>query len=421
MITTLALLLAVLSTVVTGFLPAHRGLRTSHHHLFLASNENCKHNSRIIVVGKIILDKYGNPKDRNDGDNDETVTIGGGGPQAAFGACAGLAARDLLTWEGEKWELITVEYKDTSPPKQDVTFLAPIGLKNWTPEMTKSLNSLLPMLQTPPVLIASHEHITPTINIWHDENEIVNWMPVNGSFGEEGADGLWRNRPSAHDILDAIKGYDGKFILHAILEAGNNSPAKGLDALPFFNSTLMDRVSVASIEPIVFPDEAGIVSPEDISQVISLIKRVEASLSAPCKPENDNKLLVISPDRPCYDALFSNSDFEHTSTDVQETEFAVRDGANGSFIKSVASELAMPSATLNTLDGTPVNPTGAGNAYSGAYAACRATGSSAEEAASLANAVGAVVCEFENLPQWRWEVLERVAAAACEVRSNVRI
>jgi len=416
------LLLAAILVVVTGFLPPqrldchHGGLRGSP--LFLAANnENWKENPRVIVVGKIILDKYGDPETQND---DAKVTIGGGGPQTAWGACAALAVRDmLLICEGEKWEPVRVENKNkaATPPKQSVAFLAPIGLVNWTPEMTDSLNALLPMLQTPPILVTSNEHITPTINIWHDENEMVNWMPVNGSFSEHGADGLWRNRPCAQDILDAIKGHDGDFFLHAILESGDDPTGKGLDALPFFNATLMNRVSGVGIEPIVFPNETtGVVSCEDRIGVSSLIRKVEASLSDSCRANGDKKLLVVSPDRPCYNALFSDSNFTHNTTNTQETEYAVRDGAKGSFI----NQILLPPATLNTPDGTPINPTGAGNAYSGAYVACRASGSSVEEAGVLANAVGAVVCEYEHLPPWTWAVLERVAEAACEVGENVR-
>ncbi|KAL7541523.1 hypothetical protein ACHAXR_013197 [Thalassiosira sp. AJA248-18] len=396
---------AVLSAVVTGFLsppptPTHplvgRGLRLRSTLLGVVTNndENSEDNPHVVVVGKVILDKYGEPKVQHDDDGDAKVTIGGGGPQAAWGACAGLAARDImLTWEGEKWEPVRTEKKANLPlpPKQRVTFLAPIGLQNWTPARTAN---------------ACNTAIT------------LNWMPVNGSFGEDGANGLWRDRPSAQDILDAIHDYDGDIVLHAILEAGDNPTGKGLDALPFFNSTLMNRVSAASIEPIVFPNEAtGLVSNDDRDGVISLINRVEASLSASCKGNNDRKLLVLSPDRPCYDALFSNGAFAQRSMDVQETEFAVRNGAKGSFTKNAI----IPSATLDTPDGIPVNPTGAGNAYSGAYVACRASGSSAEEAASIANAVGAAVCEHEHLPPWTWEVLDRITEAACEVREKVEV
>lgn len=391
-------------------------------------NHNKQHSSkiydssRIIVVGKIILDKYGNPDDGFD--DDSKVTIGGGGPQAAWGACASTAVRDLLlNSKGDKWELTKVNKDDAEPPpKQNISFLAPIGTKNWTPEMSDALNGLLPMLERPPYLITSHEHITPTINIWHDENEMVNWKPVNGSFGDEGADGLWRNRPKADDILDVIHGYEGDITLHAILEAGSNPTGKGEDALPFFNSTLMNRVSTTSIEPIVFPDETGNVSREDSNGVISLIERVQACIkSDSCKQkEQDKTMLIISPDRPCYDALFLNTKIKHNNMHHNKmTEFAVRNGANGSFING--DSLIIPSATLKTFDRKPINPTGAGNAYSGAYAACRGSGSSALEAACLANGIGAVFCEYEHMPPWSWNVLERVAEAAIEVRNKVNI
>mmetsp|Transcript_5125 Transcript_5125/g.11146 ORF Transcript_5125/g.11146 Transcript_5125/m.11146 type:complete len:433 (-) Transcript_5125:99-1397(-) len=411
--------------VVTGFWPPHRldyfGLRSrSRSNLFFAADESRERSPRVVVVGKIILDQYGDPcRVQND---DAKVTIGGGGPQASWGACAGLAVRDhLLTTGGEKnqWVPVREEDRATLPPKQNVSFLAPIGLKNWSLERTNALNSLLPMLQTPPILVPSNDHITPTINIWHDENEVVNWMPVNGSFGDEGAGGLWMNRPSAQDILDAIMGHEGDVVLHAILEAGDNPTGKGLDALPFFNATLMNRVSSAGIEPIVFPDETtGRVSNEDRMGVSSLIRRVEASLSESCIGNENEKMLVVSPDRPCYSALLSDDNFSCNSEEhvCKTTEFAVRDGAKGSFV----NESIIPPATLNTPDGGPINPTGAGNAYAGAYVSCRASGSSAEEAAILANAVGAVVCEYDNLPPWTWEVLDRVARAACEIKDEVR-
>ena len=116
-----------------------------------------------------------------------------GGLQASGGACADLAVRDLLTLKGKECELPPTCAVDSALPKQKVTFLAPIGTKNWTPARTDALNALLPMLQTPPILIESNNHVTPTINSWHDDNDMVNWIPVNGSFSEEGAGGLWKN------------------------------------------------------------------------------------------------------------------------------------------------------------------------------------------------------------------------------------
>ena len=103
---------------------------------------------------------------------------------------------------------ITIDYDDDeaslTPLRQDVTFLAPVGLENWTPSMTESLGYLLPMLRTPPILVTSNNHVTPAIQIWHDKYENVTWDPVDDSFGMGGADDLWRVGPSARGILDAI-------------------------------------------------------------------------------------------------------------------------------------------------------------------------------------------------------------------------
>lgn len=49
------------------------------------------------------------------------------------------------------------------------------------------------------------------------------WL-VDGSFGEEGAGGLWKDRPNAEDILNVIMSLDGESVaLHAILESGHNA------------------------------------------------------------------------------------------------------------------------------------------------------------------------------------------------------
>lgn len=61
---------------------------------------------------------------------------------------------------------------------------------------------------------------------------------------------------------------------------------------------------MASIEPIVFPDNTGVVSSNDISNVSSLIVRIEASLVASSDIDGST---FISPDRPCYNALVSFS------------------------------------------------------------------------------------------------------------------
>eukprot|EP00970_Alexandrium_tamarense_P009734 scaffold1954_cov146-Alexandrium_tamarense.AAC.3 len=392
-------------------------------HLAAGNEDDDAHRKRrrVVVIGKIIIDLYGDPSGPSgkvSTSDESSVTVGGGGPQAAFGAAAALAVREYylhptIDHASELKSSLAV------PPKQPITFLAPIGMKNWTPDKAYALDELLlPVLETPPLLIQSYDHITPTINIWHDENEIVQWMPVNGSFGEEGADGLWRNRPSAQDVLNAMStGCDTEpeLVLHAILESGCNPAGGRMDSLMLLNSTLLEQCAVIGVEPIVFPDdETKKVSQEDNNAVKALIRSVNDALDAVRNANGSAKLLVVTPDRPCYNGAFS-------TTEIQQLpvlkEVIVRDGANGSF----TNNLKIPSATLRTNDKSPINPTGAGNAYSAAFVACRGTGSTVEEAASLATAVGAVVCEYEHLPPWTWEVLDRIADGVFEVSKQLHL
>ena len=369
-------------------------------------------NRRVIVVGKIIIDQYGDPSKRSK-DDAMRFTVGGGGPQAAWGAAAALACRDYFFLKDES----SINIDSLLPPKQPVTFIAPIGLQNWTPQHAAALESvLLPALDIPPILIESENHITPTINIWHDENEIQKWHPVDGSFDAMGADGLWRNRPSATDLLSVIQSYHSRsdrnenIILHSILESGSKPTGGGEDSLFLNNQDLVSKTDVLGIEPIVFPDDdTHKVSDEDGKRVNGLILRAKKSL---VKDGERNKLLVVTPDRACFDSAFANDTIEHCDTSM---EIIVRDGANGSFRK----QQQIPSARLQTFNNQPINPTGAGNAYSAAYVACRGTGMEAIEAAVLATAVGAVVCEYEHLPEWSWDVLQRIAEAAKEVDAKL--
>ncbi|KAL7488176.1 hypothetical protein ACHAW6_013771 [Cyclotella cf. meneghiniana] len=394
--------------------------------------DRCR-NRRIVIVAKIIIDNYGDPSQRSDDSALSALKVGGGGPQAAWGAAAALAVRDHFFRDDSSTANFRTSTQlsskanspiTSSPPKQPVTFIAPIGLQNWTPQHATALdNLLLPAIDVPPVLISSNDHITPTINIWHDENEIVQWYPVDGSFDAIGADGLWRNRPSATDILAVLKNdiqkplcdVEASIVLHCILESGKCPTGKGEDALFLNDSELLRRIAVLGIEPIVFPDDdTRRVSDEDGKSVNRLIEKVKQSLATEIDP--DDKLLVVTPDIACFDSAFANDDTAWPKQSLVSTEIVVRNGAKGSFIKD---QQKIPSATLQTPDNKPLNPTGAGNAYSAAFVACRGTGSTRKEAAVLATAVGAVVCEYEHLPGWSWAVLERVAEAAREVATKL--
>ena len=361
---------------------------------------------RVVVVGKIIIDQYGDPAKRSKDGLLNNLTVGGGGPQAAWGAAAALACRDYF-FRGD-----TLQHHIDSPlpPKQQVTFIGPVGLKNWTPQHSRALdNILLPVLDLPPVLIGSNDHITPTINIWHDEAEIQKWHPVDGSFDAIGADGLWRDRPDSGGILRAVKNEKEDIVLHCILESGSNPAGKGEDSLFLEDVQLLSKIATLGIEPIVFPDERTLqVSDEDGTSVKKLVVKANESLMQ--RDDTHDKLFIVIPDKACFDSAFVEED-----SNTASTEIIVRDGANGSFTR----EHRFPSATLQTPNKKPINPTGAGNAYSAAYVACRGTGSTPKEAALLATAVGAVVCEYEHLPEWSWTVLERVAEAAREVETKL--
>jgi hypothetical protein len=414
------LLLCLLS--ILSLVPATSAfLAPCSNYRYSSAAESVKLKAHAVIVGKIILDKYGPPKEDDGGDDNCGVTIGGGGPQAAWGAAASLAVREYLSHAAKK---STIKNDILHNTKHQVTFLAPVGTKNWTPLMTEQLSQLLPPLVRV-VLVPSSDHITPTINIWHDERENVRWLPVDGSFESIGADGLWRNRPSSQDILNVIQ--DDKenedIILHAIVESGNKPTGQGMDSLPFFDELLMSRVSAAGIEPIVFADDvSGKVTCEDSLAVTATIRKIrKAFFDARAHGKETNghssSLFVVTPDRPCYEGMTSNTDFsmnESENDDNNEFEMIIRDGGNGSF----TNEMKMPAASLRTVDRAPVNPTGAGNAFSAAYVVCRGTGSSPKEAACLATAVGAVVCEYEHLPTWSLEVVKRLAEAVCEVHNR---
>jgi hypothetical protein len=79
--------------------------------LVILSHHNL--NPRVVVVGKIIIDEHRLPS------QDSTAThisVGGGGPQAAFGAAMALA-------------ILSNDMRDL-PRCQPVSFVAPVGGKD---------------------------------------------------------------------------------------------------------------------------------------------------------------------------------------------------------------------------------------------------------------------------------------------------
>jgi len=473
----------------------------------------------VVVLGKIIVDEYGDPHppksngcDRDGNANDdekgppappETVSIGGAGPQAAFGAAAALAVWDSYYKSNESEDSSGESGGDRDSNKTKISskpppvlLVAPVG-KDWTPSDTSALESALgaPSAKVvvhnntvtgcdfgtetvfdgdngPVPIIETHllqsrignrdggdekdgsedGYFTPRIRFWHDRDQVVHWYAINDSFGPKGADGLWRNRPSAGDLTAILEerckssgcvpsdeeGGGGGFVLHVVAEAGEASAGGGMDCLPLVadEGLLLDRrLSFVGIEPVANVETLG---EGDAAVAAGLLA---ASCEGISKASQQSSAALVGtsvfwcPDRALDGAIRKHGLYERVgngNTGLSWT-VSVRDGPGGSRVMRQGSSscdfdgggaVAIPAATLATEDGKPVNPTGAGNAYSAAVTALVGNGVSLETAACIATGVGAVVCEHEGLPNadggdgkgWS-AVLDRIREAALEVES----
>ena len=106
------------------------------------------------------------------------------------------------------------------------------------------------------------------------------------------------------------------------------------------------------------------------------------------------------------------------TTTSPELDVVARYGPEGSriVVSNTSRCMNIPAAALETPNGQPKNPTGAGNAYSAALSTCRAKGLTLYESACIATAIGAVLCEYEHMPPWNWQVLSRIHRAAVQVQ-----
>lgn len=350
----------------------------------LATSSTLGPNSRLIVVGKIIIDEYGKPDD----DNELAISIGGGGPQAAFGAALALAS-------------LSKEPMSELPARQPIIFVAPVG-DDWKQSDTAALHDLLGDAIKSIEIIKGSGFRTPRIQLWHDDDQCIQWKALHDSFGPEGADGLWANRPTADDILSIMEKQGGvdTFSCHVILEGGVNGAGKGGDVRFLHDNAVQRKVHFLGVEPVAFPDETGKVSTDDAKSIVARLEKLSATAK------------FISPD----DEIFQAVDPSFWS----KYEVASRQGPKGSVVFDQGKPSMIPVATLDTADGEPINPTGAGNSYSGAMTALRSAGVSLEEAACIASAVGAVFCEYNHIPPWSSDVVARVRQAAEEVRKKLQ-
>ena len=400
----------------------------------------------IVVVGKIIVDEYGNPNATTtrsislSSSSSSSITVGGGGPQAAIGAALALAARDYMNREDneEKENLLLSE----PPPKQPVYLMAPVGdLDFGSTEEAALLEILEPAVCHPPILLRGKDLVTPRIRLWHEtspnnQEQVLRWYALNDSFGDQGAGGLWGSVPSEKDymnLLDTIVASSNdtaiKPILHVISEGGTQAPGGNGDSRALLATDLRSRISFLGVEPILFANETTrIVSAQDAEHCARLLRRIlEATTtdSATTRAE-PSAAVVVSPDMPAYQAMIeTNAGGDLVSKSQFLDSMVVRNGPKGSIIvqsiapgiESAAGTIKVPVATLTEL----VNPTGAGNSYAAAYTALRGSGCNALESACLATAVGAVFCEHSHCPPYSWKVIQRVVQASQEVRERIRM
>ena len=332
----------------------------------------------VVVVGKIIIDEYGQDQSK------ATVSVGGGGPQAAFGAAAALA---ILSGDNQD-----------PPSRQPVILIGPVGGDDWTEREERALRETLGNAVSNVRLLPGKSLRTPRIQLWHDGNQNIQWRPLNDSFGPLGAGGLWR-LPRATDFLDVLEASE-VVTCHVIIEGGAHSPGDGEDSAFLLDPNVQECIQFLGIEPVVFlSEDTGRVSESDVQSCTSRLGRIPSSN-------------LVSPDNHLFQ--------EVQSTFWDGMEVAVRNGPKGSlFIDRCGKKLRIPAATLATQDGEPINPTGAGNSYAAAFTTCRGSGASIVDSACIAAAVGAVFCEYEHMPPWSASVLRRIREAANEVGNKV--
>lgn len=464
----------------------------------------------VVVVGKIIIDEYGDPypyphsknkqnekQQQPQGTSEQppappappkSVSIGGGGPQAAFGAASALAVWDTY-YNNNNIE----NGVNDQPPPPPIVFVAPVG-KDWGQSETKALESSLgasasvivhndtaeadspacsgaqdqdgpPMIRTHLIVKNTNTNsdgddgqesdngfFTPRIRLWHDANQTVHWYALNDSFGPKGADGLWRNNPSARDLISILERGDreknntaknnnsNNIVLHAIAETWTGAAGGQLDFLPLLlqdEAAFRNNLAFVGIEPVA---SGEVVTKEDAQVAASVLRKCCDTLATQT-PSCDT--LFWCPDRDLYEAMDQNGLYNDYCDENQSAKSAapntktncrglvqleaIRDGPRGSTTRTITSNSKLeeekkkqhvPAATLAKDDGSP---TGAGNAYAGAMTALLGNNVPLSTAACIATGVGAVVCEHEGLPpQGDWQsTLERIASAAREVDSKM--
>jgi hypothetical protein len=466
------------------------------------NNQN-NNNNIVVVVGKIIIDEYGDPT--NSIQLPPNVSIGGGGPQAAFGAAAALAVWDCYYNNNNRT-------RNEDPPAQPVLLVAPVG-KDWISQDASALRKLLlltspsssnrtsgdnydnddngsksnnsnnndrktttNMMEYEPILIQSHEYYTPRIRLWHDNKQNIHWYAMNDSFGPNGADGLWRNRPSTNDLISILKRiirikeeeegkYEGKndrirnnVILHLIAEAGADAAGGGYDWSPLLltnntnqsSSLLNQYISYVGVEPVASAKtmtEWDAISAitilnnnsivdffcpdyelDKVIQKYNLYNEQQQSSSRRSNENNDGSslLTIATRDGPRGSKIRNISSCSVISSRIDDddgnisTPTTTRDANDDSDDNDDDLILYIPAATLRTDNGKPINPTGAGNAYCAAMTVLLGTrNSSSSSSTSSSSSSSAAAAVTSRKRERRTITLKEAACIATGVGAIV--
>jgi hypothetical protein len=406
-----------------------RSVRIRHHATTLLFAN--AHKPHVVIVGKIIIDEYqhAHPDSQVTNGTNTTVTIGGGGPQAAWGAAAALALLDDTVYTNETNLL----------PRQPVTLMSLVGDVDWTSVEDAALHACIGACIECVRLVRGPHLRTPRIALWHDVNQTIQWRPLHESFGLQGADGLWRLGPTTEQVIEECR-ENATRVVHVIGEMGLQAPGGGLDTQCLVDTRWESQYPwiLRSIEPVVFPDTPeGTLSHTAAHAAVERIRNV-------LQPH------LCSPDTLLQEALWNAT----TRHGKQDTLFAIRQGPRGSVVWESRSNIGnSTNGNVTTTDSDTIHndnydstsdlivtttipaadliqalqtPTGAGNAYAGAWAAAYAyyqdnsnacNGlSPAVAAAMVASAIGAVVCEYDHLPtEWNGALWHRLRQAHASV------
>ena len=351
----------------------------------------------LAVVSKVIVDSVSGVQ-----------RPGGGGVQAACGAC-------LASFEGG-----SVKVGLHAPVGADFEYglLAPLTAYG----VDTSGIARLPNVPTTPGELITYEGEQMSFEKvgWDDWETLCEWEPSLESSHE-----------ALHVIVEGGGSGEVRSVLKACAEArdaGSQLPCIGVEPVAFdVDSKTVDGLcEVTRIAALCSPDLATAICMRDAcaSPDASVCRPADVDAAALAEVRSSNALLLELA-ATVYDELCMQPG----------ACLAIRDGAHGSYLYTRPAPGApmwqwlasgrdfewlarVPAVSLERV----ADPTGAGNAYAGAFCSMLAAGADMVGAAAVATAVGAAFCRAaEAVPSEPDEVRRWVQTESVQVRDSVRV